>query len=100
MLVLLSEATDTVEKEALGTLRFASSDVLSTLSARQRRRFEADRATTIGNVYHGKVDIYFQTADGATHRVATTVWAADAEYLTLKAGIALPIRAVQGFDFC
>ena len=91
--------TDTIEKEALPTLRFASADVLVTSPERQRRRFDADRATTLGNAYRGKVDIYFQTADGATHRVATTVWAADAEHLTLKAGMALPLRAVHGFDF-
>lgn len=91
--------TITVEKEALPTLRFAPADVLATTPERQRRRYDADRATALGNAYHGKVDIYFQTADGATHRVATTVWAADAEHLTLKAGMALPLRAVHGFDF-
>lgn len=99
MITFFAEAADTIEKESLPALRFATVDVLGTLAERQHRRFEAERATTLGNAYHGKVDIYFQTADGLVHRVATTVWAADAEYLTLKAGMALPMRAVQGFDF-
>ena len=90
---------DIVEKEALSTLQFPHDDVLPDLAARQRRRADADRAVTLGNAYHGKLDIYFHTADGATKRVATTIWAADADYLTLKSGASLPLRAVLGFDF-
>ncbi|MBF9237556.1 hypothetical protein I2I05_09135 [Hymenobacter sp. BT683] len=88
-----------VEKEALESLLFSPEDVLTEVADRQRRRADADRAVTLGNAYHGKLDIYFQTADGATKRVATTVWAADAEHLTLKSGAMLPLRAVLGFDF-
>ena len=70
-----------------------------TKTAKLRRRLDADRAATLGNAYHGKLDIYFQTADGAVKRVCTTVWAAHSDYLTLKAGISLPLRAVLQFDF-
>ncbi|TGE24627.1 hypothetical protein E5K00_05275 [Hymenobacter aquaticus] len=95
----LTQVPEMVEKEALGTLRFPSHDVLTLPVQQQWRRYEAERATTLGNGYHGKVDIYFQTADGATKRLYTTVWACDAEYLTLKSGASLPLRAVVGFDF-
>ena len=88
-----------VEKEAIATLHFGHDDVLTDPAARQRRRADADRAVTLGNAYHGKLDIYFRTADGATKRMATTVWAADADHLTLKSGASLPLRAVLGFDF-
>lgn len=88
-----------VEKEALTNLHFAHDDVLTDEAARQRRRTDADRAVTLGNAYHGKLDIYFKTADGATKRMATTIWAADADHLTLKSGASLPLRAVLGFDF-
>ena len=88
-----------VEKEEVGRLHFGHDDVLTDLVARQHRRAEAERATTLGNAYHGKLDIYFQTADGATKRVATTIWAADGDHLTLKSGAFLPLRAVLGFDF-
>ncbi|ALW85993.1 hypothetical protein AUC43_13380 [Hymenobacter sedentarius] len=83
----------------MATMRFAPEDVLTDQAARQRRRADAERAATLGNAYHGKLDIYFQTADGATKRVATTIWAADADHLTLKSGASLPMRAVLGFDF-
>ena len=88
-----------VQKEELATLKFSREDVLTDMITRQRRRIDADRAVTLGNAYHGKLDIYFQTADGQTKRMATTVWAADAAYLTLKSGASLPMRAVIGFDF-
>ena len=88
-----------VEKEDIANMHFAPVDVLTDEAARQRRRADADRASTLGNAYHGKLDIYFQTADGAAKRVATTVWASDADHLTLKSGASLPLRAVLGFDF-
>ena len=88
-----------IEKEGLTDLRFGHDDVLTDPAERQRRRADADRAVTLGNAYHGKLDIYFQTADGGAKRVATTVWAADADHLTLKSGASLPLRAVLGFDF-
>lgn len=88
-----------IEKEALTTVHFAHHDVLTDEAARQRRRADADRAATLGNAYHGKLDIYFQTAEGATKRVATTVWAADSDFITLKSGASVPLHAVLGFDF-
>lgn len=94
-----TSTVEIVEKESIDNMQFASDDVLPNLDARQRRRADADRAVTLGNAYHGKLDIYFQTADGAAKRVATTVWAADADHLTLKSGASLPLRAVLGFDF-
>lgn len=90
---------ETVEKEQIPTLRFPQQDVLTDKAALERRQADAERATRLGNTYQGKLDIFFQTADGQPKRVQTTVWGAHAEYLTLKAGIMLPLRAVLGFDF-
>ncbi|GGG43409.1 hypothetical protein [Hymenobacter glacieicola] len=90
---------ETVEKEAIPGLRFAAEDALTDKAAIQRRRHDAERAATLGNAYHGKLDIYFQTADGSVKRVYTTVWATHEEYLTLKSGISLPLHSVLSFDF-
>ncbi len=95
----VAQNTETIAKESLRHCRFSAEDVLPLLADRQVRRYSAERATTLGNGYHGKVDIYFQTADGAVKRVQTTVWATDADFLTLKAGASLPLRSVLGFDF-
>jgi len=90
---------ETIEKESIPTLRFSQTDVLTNQADLERRRADAERASRLGNAYHGKLDIFFQTADGQTKRVQTAVWGAHPEYLTLKAGIMLPLRAVLGFDF-
>ncbi|AHJ97463.1 hypothetical protein [Hymenobacter swuensis] len=90
---------ETIDKELIPTLHFPTEDVLTDPLEVKRRRFDAERAATLGNAYHGKLDIYFQTADGSTKRVYTTVWATHEENLTLKSGIALPLRSVVSFDF-
>jgi hypothetical protein len=90
---------ETVEKETIPELRFPQEDVLTDKADLERRRTDAERASRLGNAYQGKLDIFFQTADGQPKRVQTTVWGAHPEYLTLKAGIMLPLRAVLGFDF-
>ena len=53
----------------------------------------------LGNAYHGKLDIYFQTADGKPPRVHHRVGQPTDEHLTPKVGRQLPLRAVTGFDF-
>ncbi|QKG52179.1 hypothetical protein [Hymenobacter sp. BRD67] len=93
------QPVETIEKETIPTLHFAAEDVLTDKAARERRRVDAERACVLGNAHHGKLDIFFQTADGQTKRVQTAVWGAHPEYLSLKAGITLPLRAVLGFDF-
>ena len=93
------QLTNTIEKEVLPALSFSTCDVLDSSAERLVRQRDADRATALGNNYHGKLDIYFKTADGSTHRVYTTVWANSSEHLTLKSGNSIPLRAVLGFDF-
>ncbi len=93
------ETIETVEKETLSTLIFAHDEVLTSAEERAHRRHDAERATTLGNAYHNKLSIYFRTADGATKRVNTTIWAADEEHLTLKSGALIPLRAVLRFEF-
>ena len=92
-------AFEIVEKEAIADLHFSADDVLTDPLDILRRRADAERAVTLGNAHHGKLDIYFQVADGRVMRVATTVWANHGEYMSLKSSLTLPIRAVLGFDF-
>ena len=93
------QTVETVAKETIPTLHFPHEDVLATAEERKRRRHDAERACTLGNAYHNKVDIYFRTDDGAMKRVPAAVWATHEQYLTLKAGVTLPLHAVLEFDF-
>ncbi|WP_276498179.1 hypothetical protein [Pontibacter litorisediminis] len=88
-----------MEKEQIPALRFGTNDVLTDPEARKKRMWDLNRATSLGNVYHGKVEITFQTADGELHRVDTTVWAVDEKFMTLKAGCSIPVTSIIGIEF-
>ena len=53
-----------VNKEEIPKFRFGKADVLTDLAARQKRRWDANRATVLGNGYHGKEEILFETNVG------------------------------------
>jgi hypothetical protein len=88
-----------VNKEEIPNFRFGKADVLTDLAARQKRRWDANRATVLGNGYHGKVEILFETNDGEPKRVDTTIWDCDQHYLILKSGASIPIRSVHSIEF-
>lgn len=88
-----------VPKEQIPHFQFNTEDVLPNPEARQKRMWDLNRATALGNVYRGKVEITFQTADGVQKRVDTTVWAVDERFMTLKAGCAIPVSSVVGVEF-
>jgi len=92
-------AEDLIEKEQIGSLQFPQTDVLTNDQERRRRSHDIERACTLGNVHHGKVHIHFQTADGHHYRADTTIWACDSDYVTLKAGASLPVRAISQIEF-
>jgi hypothetical protein len=88
-----------VEKEQIPTLKFGNQDVLTDELDRKKRMHDVSRATVLGNGYHGKVEIFFQTADGELKRVNTTIWDCDPEHLILKSDACIPTRSVFGIDF-
>ncbi len=88
-----------IEKELIPNLHFKREDVLNSPEDQKRRQYDLHRATLLGNAYHGKVDIFFLTSDGEQKRVNTTIWDYDKEYVILKSGSSLPIRAINGVEF-
>jgi hypothetical protein len=88
-----------IEKEQIPNLKFTSKDVLADLQARKKRMHDISRATVLGNGYHCKVEIFFETADGEPRRVDTTIWDCDPEHIILKSGAFIPIRSVYGIEF-
>ena len=90
---------ETIDRKQLAAVDFSHDDVLAADAAAQKlRRAEADRAALLANVHQTKATIFFRTADGQTKRVRAHVLGAHADYLTLKDGMLLPIRAVLGFE--
>ena len=93
------QTIETIDRKDLPAVVFVHDDVLASDSDAQKlRRAEADRAALLANAHQTKATIFFRTADGQTKRVRAHVLGAHAEYLTLKDGMLLPIRAVLGFE--
>jgi len=95
----IDESVETIDREQLTNLEFIHDDVLAHDQTQQlRRRADADRAVLLTNANQTKTTIFFRTSDGHTKRVRAMVLTAHAQYLTLKGGINLPLRAVLGFE--
>ncbi|WP_187263060.1 hypothetical protein [Pontibacter beigongshangensis] len=88
-----------VEKEEIPCYHFNQEDVLTDKEAKKRRMWDLNRASSLGNAYHGKVLITFRTADGQVKRVATSVWAVDEKFISFKAGCAIPTSAIIDIEF-
>jgi hypothetical protein len=84
----------TVQKEQLNTLVFTKVDVISEKILQRLRKYDLDRALVLGNIDHNKVTIVFKTEEGSLLQVNTTIWAVTDEYICLKGGINLPIKAI------
>ena len=89
----------TVPKETIGTVAFATQDVLTDPAAIAERQRNLQRALSLGNLYRHKVAITYQLYDQVSQRVETTVWAVTEHYVTLKSGRTIPIRAIESVDW-
>lgn len=82
-----------IEKEKIETLKFPHSEVLEDDSAIKERKNALERALSLGNLEHSKIQIYFE--DGLSKKmVETTVWAVTDESVVLKKGVGIPINRI------
>lgn len=84
---------ETIEKEAIEALKFPHSEVLENDSAINQRKNELERALSLGNLEHSKIQIYFED-DLSQKMVETTVWALTDESVVLKKGVGIPINRI------
>ena len=88
----------TVQKEQINTLKFFRDDVIQEKVRQRLRKFDLDRALILGNIDHNKVTIIFKTEDGTLLQVKTTIWAVTEEYVALKGGVHIPIKAIVDLE--
>lgn len=89
------ESIVTVPKEIIGQASFASNEVLNNRLEVERRRWNLQKALSLGNLFRHKVTITYQLYDGIPQRVVTTVWAVTEHYVTLKGGRIIPVHAIR-----
>lgn len=88
------QTIDIITKEEISSLRFSSTEVLFTAEEVSKRAADLQRAQTLGNLLQSKVKLVFKTAVGSFCLVETTVWAVGKDFISLKGGIFIPIRAI------
>lgn len=88
-----------VEKEMVSSFSFPKEDVLKDQALRDLRSYNLRRASTLGNAYQRKVKILFKTVDNEVKRIDTTIWAVSEDFISLKAGVSVPIRAILHVEF-
>ncbi|MCA0430989.1 MAG: hypothetical protein LCH32_10875 [Bacteroidetes bacterium] len=85
---------EAIEKESVESLKFPSSEVLTTKETINERKDELNRALTLGNIEHSKIRIYFED-DTSKKVVNTTVWGVTDKRVILKQGLVIPIHRIH-----
>lgn len=87
-----------VQKEEVENLHFPSGEVLTDAALIKQRKADLERATTLGNVEHNKIKIFFED-DDAFKVVETTIWATGEDNIVLKKGVTIPIHRIHKLKF-
>jgi hypothetical protein len=88
-----------IPKEQLTQFRFSSSEVLRGDWEKVYRLFSLRRAERLGNNFKGKVRITFRTFSNEIKSVDATVWSTTDEYVSVKGGMSIPVRAIMSVEF-
>jgi hypothetical protein len=83
-----------VQKEDIPHLHFVHHEVLPESEFLDKRKHLLYQSMLLGNTYHSKVKIVFETVEGFC-QVETTVWATTEDFVMLKGGVYLPIRCIH-----
>lgn len=83
-----------VEKELIGDLHFPPTEVLGSQHSIEERRNILHRATSLGNLDHHKVTIFFEDSEGLK-KVRTTIWAITDRKILLKGGRSIPVERIH-----
>jgi hypothetical protein len=83
-----------IDKEAIATLKFPSTEVLAGTEQIDERRRDLNNAMSLGNLEHSKIKIYFEDEESCKI-VETTVWGVTDKRVILKQGIGIPINRIH-----
>lgn len=83
-----------IDKELITSLNFPKTDVLEDKEAILGRKNDLDRALSLGNLEHVKIQIYFED-DMSKKMVETTIWGVTDERVILKQGVVIPVKRIH-----
>ena len=83
-----------IDKETISSLVFPKKEVLDEKDAIIQRKNDLDRALSLGNLEHVKIQIYFED-DKSKKMVETTIWGVTDERVILKQGVVIPVKRIH-----
>lgn len=89
------ENINTIAKEAIPLLDFSNREVLQSRGEIEYRKQLLIQSMVLGNTYHTKVLIIFESGNGI-FQVDTTIWATTEDFVLLKGAVYLPIKCIHG----
>ena len=90
----MDTAFELIDKELITSLNFPKTDVLEDKEAILGRKNDLDRALSLGNLEHVKIQIYFED-DMSKKMVETTIWGVTDERVILKQGVVIPVKRIH-----
>jgi len=87
-----------VQKEDIEKLVFPNQSIDRTEEQTKELNKKLQDAMSLGNLHHTKIKIIFEDSEGAKE-VETTVWVASDNYISLKAGVSIPVRRIVEVRF-
>ena len=90
----MDTAFELIDKELITSLNFPKTDVLEDKEAILSRKNDLDRALSLGNLEHVKIQIYFED-DMSKKMVETTIWGVTDERVILKQGVVIPVKRIH-----
>ena len=90
----MDSAFELIDKELITSLNFPKTDVLEDKEAILGRKNDLDRALSLGNLKHVKIQIYFED-DMSKKMVETTIWGVTDERVILKQGVVIPVKRIH-----
>ena len=85
--------------DSLKNILFSKEDVFNNKEEWVRRKYNLNKALTLGNLYKRKVVIKFRTLEGYMKRIEASVWSLGEEYISIKGGQHIPIRSIEEVEF-
>lgn len=86
-----------IQKEEIENLIFPNQSIERTEEQSKELNRKLQDAMTLGNLHQSKIKIIFEDSEGLK-QVETTVWTAGDNFISLKAGVTIPLRRIVNVE--
>ena len=93
----MKENTTQINHENIIKLNFVENEVLQSSQEMELRKMDLERAALLGNIFHNKVKIYFESKEGSKE-IESTIWACSEKFIALYDSVIIPINCIKKIE--